>query len=100
MNGNSTGIDVDGLLKLAREKSIEGRRALLRAISDLFEGRSEELNEREVTLMHAILHQLVSDTEKEVRKAVAEQFAGSSFISADVVRELANDDIEDPQQNV
>ena len=93
-SGSSTGIDVDGLLKLAREKSIEGRRALLRAISDLFEGRSEELNEREVTLMHAILHQLVSDTEKEVRKAVAEQFAGSSFISADIVRELANDDIE------
>ena len=91
--GNSQ-IDVDGLLKLAREKSIDGRKALLRAISDLFEGRSEELNEREVTLMHAILHQLVSDTEKEVRKAVSDQFAASQYISAEIVKELANDDIE------
>ena len=67
VNAGNSKIDVDGLLQLAREKSIDGRKALLRAISDLFEGRSEELNERETTLMHAILHQLVSDTEKEVR---------------------------------
>ena len=64
-NSGPGGIDVEGLLQLAREKSIVGRQALLKAISDLFDGRSEELNEREATLMHAILHQLVNDTEKE-----------------------------------
>lgn len=90
---NST-IDVDSLLELAREKSVVGRQALIRAISDLFEGRSDELNEREITLMQAILHQLVRDTEMEVRKAISENFAESYFVPAEVIRELANDDIE------
>ncbi len=95
VNSNGSGsIDVDGLLQLAREKSIAGRQALLKAISDLFDGRSEELNEREATLMHAILHQLVNDTEKEVRKAVAERFADSRFVPPEIIRELANDEIE------
>ena len=90
---NST-IDVDSLLELAREKSVVGRQALIRAISDLFEGRSDELNEREITHMQAILHQLVRDTEMEVRKAISENFAESYFVPAEVIRELANDDIE------
>jgi len=90
---NST-IDVDTLLELAREKSVAGRQALVRAISDLFEGRSDELNEREITLMQAILHQLVRDTEMEVRKAIAERFAESYFVPAEIILELANDDIE------
>lgn len=87
-------IDVESLLQLAREKSVSGRQALVRAISDLFEGRSDELNEREVTLMQAILHQLVKDTEKEVRKAVSERFANSDFVPPEIMEQLANDDIE------
>ena len=90
---NST-IDVESLLDLAREKSVAGRQALVRAISDLFEGRSDELNEREITLMQSILHQLVRDTETEVRKAIAERFADSYFVPPEVILELANDDIE------
>ena len=90
---NST-IDVESLLDLAREKAVAGRQALVRAISDLFEGRSDELNEREITLMQSILHQLVRDTETEVRKAIAERFADSYFVPPEVILELANDDIE------
>lgn len=99
MNVEQTGavkaaIEVESLLDLAREKSIIGRQSLVNAISDLFEGGNEELSDRERTLMQSILHQLVRDTEKEVRKAIAKRFAGSRLVSNAIAKELANDEIE------
>ncbi len=92
--GVKAAIEVESLLDLAREKSIIGRQSLVNAISDLFEGGNEELSDRERTLMKSILHQLVRDTEKEVRKAIAERFAGSRLVSNAIAKELANDEIE------
>lgn len=90
----NSGIDVEGLLQLAREKSVVGRQSLVNALADLFEEGTEELSPDEREIMQGILKRLVADTEKQVRQAVSERFADSDYLPGEIAYQLATDDIE------
>ena len=86
--------DVARLMKLAREKSLDGRRSLVNALADMFEESNFELAPRELSTMRSILRQLVTDAEKEIKRAVAERFAEPGFLPGDVAYSLAIEEIE------
>ena len=86
--------DVARLMKLAREKSLDGRRSLVNALADMFEESNFELAPRELSTMRSILRQLVTDAEKEIKRAVAERFAEPGFLPGDVAHSLAIEEIE------
>lgn len=81
------------LLNLARDRSEEGRKALVDAISDLFSEEASSITERERRLMYQILHQLVADTERWVRAAISTRIADLPDVPEDLIKQLANDDI-------
>ncbi len=82
------------LFELAREKTKTGRASLYDAISDLFERRGEELDERERELMLEILRQLSREVEMSVRKKLASRLAKRIDAPYDLMVMLANDRIE------
>ena len=82
------------LFELAREKTKSGRASLFDAISDLFERRGEELDERERELMLEILRQLSREVEMSVRKKLASRLAKRTDAPYDLMVMLANDRIE------
>ena len=86
--------DLQSLLELARDKSVEGRTALVKALGDLFYDSHSELSEDERGLMGDILQRLISDVEAVVRKALAEQLNGIPEAPPQVISALANDAIE------
>jgi uncharacterized protein (DUF2336 family) len=86
--------ELDALLALARDKSLAGRRALVATIGDLFFARNEILSEREKALMTDILRQLIHDVEITVRRALADRLADQPTAPVELVRALANDQIE------
>ncbi|MDA0240276.1 MAG: DUF2336 domain-containing protein [Proteobacteria bacterium] len=81
------------LLNLARDRSEEGRRALVDAISDLFSDETSTITERERQLMYQILHQLVVATERWVRAAVSARIADLPDAPSELIKLLANDEI-------
>lgn len=85
---------VDELLRLARDKSIEGRKTLVATISDLFGEREGVLTERERALMTDILNKLVNDFEMTIRRELSERLADEPKAPPDLMRILANDAIE------
>jgi len=88
--------DIDGefLLSLARDKSGKRRQLLAQTISDLFEGKERVLSERERSLMFDILHKIVHNAEMAVRRVIAEQLSSLPDAPKDLVRLLANDEVE------
>lgn len=82
------------LLKVARDKSVEGRETLAKVVSDLFTDDSSVLSERERTLTLDILHQLVHDFEDSVRKVIAENIADWPELPTGLAIFLANSEIE------
>ncbi len=86
--------DVDDLLALARDRSIESRAQLVRIVGDLFFDAERVLTDRERSLMTEILRQLIHDVEKSVRRAIADRLAAEAKAPQDLVVALANDDIE------
>jgi len=82
------------LFELARDKTAQGRQALLATVQDLFLDRGQTLTDRERFLMNDILRNLVREVEETVRRALAEQLAGSKDAPHDVILSLANDTIE------
>jgi uncharacterized protein (DUF2336 family) len=93
MNKDDT-IDFDELLKLARQKSVEGRTALAETVADFFDSESRLLTARERALMYDILHRIIHDVEMAVRKRVAEYISERADVSPDLANLLANDEIE------
>ena len=87
-------IDGDYLFRLAREKSSSGRRALADTISDLFSEQGRVLTERERSLMHEILRQLVHDTEVAAREIISSRLADLPNAPVDLIEQLANDEFE------
>ncbi len=61
----------ESLLKLAQDRSIQGRQSLVKAMSDLFAERESVLSDREHALMTDILNKLVTEFETEVPKELA-----------------------------
>ncbi|NKB55204.1 MAG: DUF2336 domain-containing protein [Alphaproteobacteria bacterium] len=88
--------DLDGaaLFALARDKSPDGRRALVEAIGSLSLNEGSQLTERERGLMFDILGHLVHETEMSVRRTVSACLAELPDAPRDLIRLLANDDIE------
>ena len=86
--------ELDQLLGLARDKSAEGRRLLLDTVADLFSEDGRVLNEREHALMTDILSKLLRDVEMRVRREVSERLARRQDAPLEIVKLLANDDIE------
>ena len=89
-----TDVDGDALFALARDKSPDGRRALVEAIGSLSLNEGSKLTDRERGLMFDILGHLVHETEMSVRRTVSACLAELPDAPRDLIRLLANDDIE------
>lgn len=72
---NSSENEMQDLLDLARDKSVNGRTRLVQVVGDLFFEESDVLNQRERDLMTDILRQLIHDVEMSVRIALADRLA-------------------------
>ena len=81
------------LLDLARNKSVDGRTRLVQIVGDLFFEDNRVLSERERDLMTEILRKLIFDVEMSVRKALADRLADEHDAPAELVSTLANDEI-------
>jgi uncharacterized protein (DUF2336 family) len=90
----ATSEDVTYLLRLARDKSIEGRKQLVAIVSDLFFDKGTALTAHERALMTDILKKLIHDVAVPVRKALAERLSRVPSAPHDVIVALANDDID------
>ncbi|MCZ6508950.1 MAG: DUF2336 domain-containing protein [Alphaproteobacteria bacterium] len=92
--GNQGKIDVETLMRLARDKSVGSRTKLADIIGDLFFGPSGTLTDAEQSIMTDILRQLVQDVETSVRKHLAIQLSNQADAPHDLVIALANDESE------
>jgi uncharacterized protein (DUF2336 family) len=88
------GKDLQFLLDLAFDKSMDSRRALTATIGDLFDKQDEVLSERERALMTDILRKLIHDCEKAVRRDLSERLSGAANPPHELIVSLANDEIE------
>ncbi|RED51067.1 DUF2336 domain-containing protein [Aestuariispira insulae] len=86
-------LGIDELLSIARRKSVEGRTRLAEIVTDLFLDEGD-LTDVERALMFDILHKLVREVELSMRKTISEKLASLDNAPRDLIRELANDDIE------
>jgi len=86
--------DLHTLLSLARDKSVEGRTALVKALGDLFYDSHSELSDDERNLMGDILQRLIGDVESVVRKALAETLSGIPGAPPQIINALANDALD------
>ncbi|MDA1101055.1 MAG: DUF2336 domain-containing protein [Proteobacteria bacterium] len=86
--------EVRGLFKLAHEKSADGRKSLYIAIGDLFERRADELQPSERELMLEILQRLTDDVEMSVRITLGNRLSENSDAPHDLIRMLANDEVQ------
>ena len=87
-------LDIETLMRLARDKSVGSRSKLANIISDLFFGAASTLNESQQTIMTDILRQLIQDVEVSVRKHLAIQLSNQPEAPHDLVIALANDESE------
>jgi uncharacterized protein (DUF2336 family) len=90
---NPADLEMQELLDLARDKSVDGRTRLVQVVGDLFFEEERVLSDRERALMTEILHQLIHDVEMSVRKALADKLADQADAPHELVTVLANDDI-------
>ena len=82
------------LLKMAQDRSVQGRKALVNSISDLFSDRASALSEREHALMNDILAKLLREFEMSVRQELAERLSARENAPHELIVALANDEIE------
>jgi uncharacterized protein (DUF2336 family) len=92
--GASARSDFEGMLDLARDKSVEARTRLVQMVGDLFFDTARDTTAQERALMSDILNRLVRDVEKSVRQTLAVRLATAPTAPHDLVVALANDDIE------
>jgi uncharacterized protein (DUF2336 family) len=86
--------DVSKLMDLARNRSPEGRSALVTAIGDLIDETDRQFSAQELALMNDILKKLIGDVAKPIRKSLAEKLAHTRSAPAEVIEILANDEID------
>lgn len=87
-------IDGEYLFELARHKSEAERSRLAETVSDLFAERDQTLSDRERSLMFDILHRIIHDVELSVRKTLGERLATVPDVPRELIRVLANSEIE------
>ena len=87
-------LDFTALLDLARDKSVAARTRLVESVGDLFFEKNRALSDRERALMTEILRRLIHDVEMSVRIALAERLSAEPTAPAELIKTLANDEIE------
>lgn len=92
--GDGKGRDLQYLLDLAVDKSLEARRTLTATIGDLFGEEDRVLTERERALMTDILNKLIHECEMAVRRDLSERLSKAPNPPHDLILSLANDEIE------
>ena len=92
--GEKPQLDVDDLLALARDRSVESLTQLVRVVGDMFFDSDRVLSDRERSHMTEILRRLIQDVETSVRRAVADRLSQEPAAPSDLVVSLANDEIE------
>lgn len=85
---------LENLVHLAKEPTSEGRRKLLREVTDLFLESPESLKKTEIAQFGDIMGQIAHDLEMSVRQHLAEQLAAVDAAPLGLVTKLANDEIE------
>lgn len=91
---NANRSDLEGMLALARDKSVEARTRLVEMVGDLYFDSERDTTRQERVLMCDILRRLVQDAEMAVRRALAERLARAPTAPRELVTVLANDRIE------
>lgn len=86
--------NLHNLIDLAREGTSEGRRDLLREVTDLFFESSSNLSGVESDLFGDVIGDLVRDMEMEIRAGLAKRLCRSAQAPKNVIDMLANDGID------
>lgn len=82
------------LYKLARDKSPEGKKTFAKSISDIFLDHFPALSKRERHLMYEILQNTIHQAEMTLREKVSVRLATVEDVPRELVKLLANDEIE------
>ena len=82
------------LLRLARDKSQQGRKALIENVADLFVGAGGPPSDHERSLVTDILRKLIQEVEMAIRRDLAERLSHVDEPPRELMVMLANDEIE------
>ena len=82
------------LLKQAQDRSLQHRRLLAAAMTDVLVGRETVLSERERTLMSGILGKLTGEVEAALSRALAERLSGQDAALGHLLDDLAEGESE------
>ncbi len=82
------------ILRRARDKSQQGRGALLEDIAELFIGGDGRLSDHERSLISDILTKLIHDVEMDVRRDIAARLSVIEGAPPELIVMLANDEVE------
>ncbi len=86
--------EINKLVNLARDRSNDSRRVLVENISDMFLSEDGRLTEHQHALMSDILCKLLVEAETTVRKELSDRLSELGTVPPELVRLLANDQIE------
>jgi uncharacterized protein (DUF2336 family) len=86
--------DVSKLIDLARNRTTEGRSALVNAIGSLIDETERQLSAQETALMNDILKKLINEVAGPIRKSLADKLAHAKSAPVEVIEILANDEID------
>ncbi|MBT4046697.1 MAG: DUF2336 domain-containing protein, partial [Rhodospirillaceae bacterium] len=85
---------LENLIEVAQEASSEKRRELLEGVTDLFMDNGPGMNDQEQTIAAEILGRVVTEVEREVRARLSYRLADLENAPADLIRQLASDEIQ------
>ncbi len=85
---------LENLIEVAHETSSEKRRELLEGVTDLFLDAGPAMNDGEQHIAADILSQVASKVEREVRARLSYRLADLDDAPVDLIRQLANDEIQ------
>ena len=85
---------LEGLARLTKENSDDGRQKLLREVTDMFMESPDDLNEREIAYFGEIMGGMVHKVETMVRQHLSETLSSVGNAPHDLILSLANDEVE------
>ncbi len=91
---NTTGEEVQNLIKLAHDNSKDGRAELFDGITELIENQHQQISATEIDLMMDILGRIISDIEVNIRQKLSLRIAERDDVPVELIVLLANDEIE------
>ncbi len=91
---NTTGEEIQNLIKLAHDSSKDGRAELFDGITDLIETQHQQISAVEIELMMDILGRIISDIELGIRQKLSLRLANRDDVPVELILLLANDEID------